>query len=37
MGADSDVPLWESMVMSGTERHFEPVMLATSSWYLGRG
>ena len=32
MGADSDVPSWESIVMSGTERHREPVILATPFW-----
>jgi hypothetical protein len=29
MGADSDVPDWESIVMSGTERIREPVIRAT--------
>ena len=32
MGADSDVPSWESMVISGTERIREPVIRATPSW-----
>jgi hypothetical protein len=35
MGADSDVPDWESIVMSGTERIREPGF--TLSWYAGRG
>src|SRR5580704_12086317 len=34
MGADSDVPDWASIVMSGTERHREPRF--TLSWYDGR-
>ena len=32
MGADSDVPDWASIVMSGTERIREPVILATPFW-----
>jgi len=32
MGADSDVPDWESIVMSGTERIREPVIRATPFW-----
>ena len=32
MGADSDVPDCASIVMSGTERIFEPVIRATPFW-----
>jgi hypothetical protein len=32
MGADSEVQSWESIVISGTERHGEPVIFATPSW-----
>ena len=32
IGADSDVPSWASIVMSGTERHGERVIPATRFW-----
>jgi hypothetical protein len=32
MGADSDVPDWESIVLSGTERIRGPVIRATPFW-----
>ena len=32
VGADSDVPDCASIVMSGTERIFEPVIRATPFW-----